>query len=264
MASVDVERQGAAGIIRFSNPPYGVMATPHAQEMLTAFRALTCDSSVQTIIITGGQPGIFNRHWDVSEFVAIIDAEDAGLPLPDMGGAAGHQPFSQLIEEIAEAPQPVIAAINGLCMGGGFELALACDLRIADPKVEAIGPIECRVGTHPAGSGPSRLPRIVGEAKALNIILRGLTFTGAEAYEMGLVTELADDPVAHALEISRVWEGRVSEGLANAKRLIRSAFDRTLAEGVAEEGRLHGEVISSPAVRKNLRRLLPPADIRDL
>ena len=100
----------------------------------------------------------------------------------------------------------MVAAINGLCMGGGFELALACDLRIASPAVEAIGLPETRVGIFPGGGGTQRLPRVVGEAKALEIILRGLTFAGEAAHRIGLVHELADDPLARALEMAAEWE----------------------------------------------------------
>ncbi len=264
MACVDVERQGASGIIRFTNPPMGVINTPQSEEMLTVFRALSSDPTVQTIIFTGGQPGIFIRHWDVSEYIALMDAAEAGLPPPDLGGTP-NQAIMALIDEVPNAPQPVIAAINGMCMGAGFELALACDLRIADPKAQSIGAVECRVGAHPAAGAVSRLPRIVGEAAALNIVLRGLIFSGQEAYDIGLVTELADDPIARALEIAGVWETRVGVGLANAKRLIRSALDRPVAAGLIDERRSHDEIVQQSAeLRQNLRRVLPPGDIRDL
>lgn len=264
MQMVTVERRGGAGIITFSNPPVGVINRAGSEEMRAALRELVADEDIRSIIITGGQPGIFIRHYDVTEFVDLLAALDAGHPLPPKSEGPPTSGIGALFHEIAAAPKPVIAAINGICMGGGLEVALACDIRIADPKAESIGLPETRVGTFPAGGGPSRLARMIGEAEALNMILRGLIFTGEEAYERGLVTELAADPLARALEISNVWEGRVCDGLAHAKRIIRSALDRPLAESMADESRGHTEVIQSPAVRKNIRRVLPPGDIRDL
>src|SRR5262249_54107740 len=157
-------------------------------------------------------------------------------PPPAPANAAAPRPttgYLALVDTIYEAPKPVVAAINGLCMGGGFELTLACDLRIASPKVEAIGLPETRVGIFPGGGGTQRLPRVVGEAKALEIILRGLTFTGEEAHKIGMVHELAADPLARALEIAKAWEGYGAEGLAYAKRLTRAALDRPLDAGLA-------------------------------
>ncbi len=103
-------------------------------------------------------------------------------------------------------------------MGGGFELSLACDLRIAGRDVAAIGLPETRIGIFPGGGGTQRLPRIIGEAKALEMILRGLTVTGPGAYELGIVHEVVDDPFARALELAAELASRGAEGLAFAKR----------------------------------------------
>ena len=166
------------------------------------------------------------------------------------------------MDEIYEAPKPVIAAINGLCMGGGFELSLACDLRIASPAAAAIGLPETRVGIFPGGGGTQRLPRVVGEAKALEIILRGLTFTGAEAHAIGMVHELADDPLARALEIAAEFEAKGAEGVAYAKRLTRAALDRPVWDGLADERRSFGAVMRTASAREGLRRGVQPASIQ--
>src|SRR5206468_926540 len=131
--------------------------------------------------------------------------------------------FLSLTDLIAAVEKPVIAAINGLCMGGGFELSLACDLRIAGRYVDAIGLPETRIGIFPGGGGTQRLPRVVGEAKALEIILRGLTFNADEALAIGLVHELDFNPVTRALVMAAEWDGRGAEGIAFAKRLTRAA-----------------------------------------
>ena len=149
-------------------------------------------------------------------------------------------------------------------MGGGFELSLACDLRIASPKAAAIGLPETRVGIFPGGGGTQRLPRVVGEAKALEIILRGLTFTGAEAHEIGMVHEVADDPLARALEIAVEFEAKGAEGVAYAKRLTRAALDRPVAEGLADERASFLAVMQTASAREGLSQGRRPAQIQDL
>lgn len=265
MGLVTVERRGGTAIMTYANPPFGTMTAAGAQEMLEAFRPLAADPAVRAVIVAGGVPGIFIRHYDVGELSAASDAsQDRPLPPPAEPGTRPRQGFLALVDEIVEAPKPVVAAIDGLCMGGGFELCLACDLRIASPDAAAIGLPETRIGIFPGGGGTQRLPRVVGEAKALEIILRGLTFDGAEAHRIGLVHELAEDPLARALEIAAEWETRGAEGIAHAKRLTRAALDRPIAEGLADERRSFSEVMRTPSAREGLRRGRPPASIQSL
>ena len=261
MGLVTVERRGGIAVITYANPPFGTMTFAGAQEMLEAFRPPSADPAVRSIVITGGMPDIFIRHYDVGELAVIGDQlKDAAAPPPS--DASPDQGYLALVDAIFAAPKPVVAAINGLCMGGGFELTLACDLRIASPTVEAIGLPETRIGIFPGGGGTQRLPRVVGEAKALEIILRGLTFTGAEAHAIGLVHELAADPLARALEIAAEWETRGAEGIAAAKRLTRAALDRPISEGLADERRSFLEVMRTASARAGLAQGLPPAQIQ--
>ena len=109
---------------------------------------------------------------------------------------------------------------------------------------------------------PTVEPVSLGEAKALEIILRGLTFSGAEAHAIGLVHELAADPLARALEIASEWETRGADGIAYAKRLTRAALDRPISEGLADERRSFLEVMRTPSARAGLAQGLPPAQIQ--
>jgi len=261
MSLVATHDHGAVRLVTYANPPFGTMTAAGANEMLETMSAAAEDAAVRVIVITGGLPGIFIRHYDVGE---LSDASDRMADAPAPPPATGARPtgFLGLVDLIAAMDKPVIAAINGLCMGGGFELSLACDLRIAGREVEAIGLPETRIGIFPGGGGTQRLPRVIGEAKALDVILRGLTFTGEGAFELGLVHEVSDVPLAHALEIAAELATRGAEGLAHAKRLTRAALDRPLAEGLADERRSFAAVMRTASAREGLRAGRAPTQIQ--
>jgi len=261
MQFVSVERRDGAAVITYANPPLGTMTAAGSREMYAAVKAAADDPAVRSVILTGGVPGIFVRHYDVGELSAAGDrtAERPARPSPPAPAGPG---FLELTDLLAEMEKPAVAAINGLCMGGGFELSLACDLRIAGEEVASIGLPETRIGIFPGGGGTQRLPRVVGEAKALEMILRGLVVDAAEALGIGLVHELARDPLGRALEIAAEWDGRGAEGIAYAKRLTRAALDRPLAEGLADERRSFGAVMRTESARAGLRAARPPAEIQ--
>jgi enoyl-CoA hydratase/carnithine racemase len=266
MSLVTTQRRGAVAVITYANPPFGTMTAAGSNEMLDAVSAAIGDAAVRVLVLTGGVPGIFIRHYDVGELSQISDRLSEGpLPAPPPADP-GARPtgFHGLADTIAASDKPVIAAINGLCMGGGFELALACDLRIAGTDVEAIGLPETRIGIFPGGGGTQRLPRVIGEAKAVEVILRGLTFSGPDAHTIGMVHECVADPLARALEIATEMTGRGAEGLAHAKRLTRAALDRPLSEGLADERASFLRVMQTASAREALRGARQPVRIQDV
>jgi len=208
MSLVTTVDRGAVRVITYANPPFGTMTATGSTEMFHAVVAAGEDQSVRVVVITGGLPGIFIRHYDVGELSDAADAVQSVAPHGPSASGPRRPGFHALTDLIATVEKPVIAAINGLCMGGGFELSLACDLRIIGNAVTAIGLPETRIGIFPGGGGTQRLPRIIGEAKALEMILRGLTVTGPRALEMGIVHEAVDDPLSRALEIGAELSSR--------------------------------------------------------
>lgn len=244
MGLVTSDRRGATAVFSYANPPLGTMTAAGAQELFQAVQGAVEAGSVRCIVLTGGMRGVFVRHYDVGELTVLGETlAKAPAPTPQPAAATPAGGFLGLTDLIADAPKPVIAAINGLCMGGGFELSLACDIRIAGRDVTAIGLPETRVGIFPGGGGTQRLPRVIGEARALEMILRGRVVTGPAAHEIGLVHEVADDPLARALEIAEEFAARPAEGVAYAKRLTRAALDRPLSEGLADERRSFSQVV---------------------
>jgi len=263
MALVETRREGQAAVIVYANPPLGTMTAVGSQEMFEAVTRAVEDEAVRCIVLTGGLPDIFVRHYDVGELTVLGERLAGAPPAPpppaQPGRAAGG--FLGLTDLVASAPKPVIAAINGLCMGGGFELTLACDIRIAGRSVTAIGLPETRVGIFPGGGGTQRLPRVIGEAKALELILRGRVLAAKAALELGLVHELADDPLARALEIAAEFAARPPEGVAYAKRLTRAALDRPLSEGLADERASFVEVVRLPSAVGAMKESLANAPL---
>jgi len=263
MSLVTTEDRGAVRVVIYANPPFGTMTAAGSNEMYAAVEAALTDPGVRTIVVTGGLPGIFIRHYDVGELSVMSDAlADPAPPAPPREPGPRTPGFLDLTDLIAAADKPVIAAINGLCMGGGFELSLACDLRIAGRDVTAIGLPETRIGIFPGGGGTQRLPRLIGEAKALEMILRGLTVDGVGAHALGIVHEVAADPLARALEIAAELTTRGAEGLAFAKRLTRAALDRPLAEGLADERQSFLAVMRTSSAREALRASRAPVEIQ--
>src|SRR5262249_12154900 len=137
---------------------------------------------------------------------------------------------------LANLPMPTIAAIEGNALGGGLELALCCDLRIASERAK-LGLPEVRLAVIPGSGGTQRLPRAVGDARAREVMLTGRVVGAAEAWRIGLVSEVvaAGGAVARALEIGAEIAERGPLAVREAKRLIGIAGERDLAEGLADE-----------------------------
>jgi enoyl-CoA hydratase/carnithine racemase len=231
MAEVTTETHSATRLIRYANPPRHYMTAEGAGLMLAAVQAAIADPAIRVLVLTGTD-GVFVRHYDVAEIVAVGEAVRAGHLKPEDFERGG---FADMIGAVFNSSKPVIAAINGVCMGGGFELALACDLRIAQNRVPLIGLPETRVGIFPGGGGTQRLPRMIGEARALEFILRGQTVDAEGALALGLVNTVAADAVAEALALAAELSARGAEGLAQAKRLVRGALTWGLEDGTREE-----------------------------
>ncbi|NWG54379.1 MAG: enoyl-CoA hydratase/isomerase family protein [Hydrogenophilaceae bacterium] len=254
MTSVTASRHGRTEVLRYRNPPDGYMNSEGAKALLAAVKRAAADREVAVIVIAG-EGGVFVRHYDVSELVQVGDALRAGAVTSRQ---FDHAPFFDLGDQIAAAPKPVIAAINGVCMGGGFELALACDLRVASADVTEIGLPETKVGIFPGGGGTQRLPRLIGEAKAMDLILFGRLMDARQAAACGLVHAVAPDAVAEALRMAEELAQKPAGALAAAKRLIRGAVEtRDFAAGLIAERRAFADLLKTEdACLDRLRRFV--------
>lgn len=209
-ASVTLERRDGATIIRYANAPTGFISNGGAAQLADAVQAGLDDAQTRVLILTG-QDDVFIRHADVAQIARAAQAVADGAIQPASFIGA---PFDRLGRLIERADKPVIAAINGVCMGGGFEIALACHMRIAQTSVQAIGLPEIRLDIFPGAGGPERLSRLIGPHRARLFMLDGSVVGADVALAQGLVDAVAPDALAAALEVAAGWAGRSQRAVA--------------------------------------------------
>jgi enoyl-CoA hydratase len=222
---VTVTIAGGIAVIRFANPPQGYMDEGTEAGLTTAIDQVEGDDAVRAVILTGAQEGVFIRHYDVRVLEArsrkmaargMVFTPDRPVPEPAL---------HRNLRRIETSPKPYIAAINGVAMGGGYELALACDIRLAQAGDYPIGLPEVNLGILPGAGGTQRLQLLVGQARALEYCLTGRTFTPQQAAEAGLVNACVASPVLdHALTMAQQMASHPPLALAHIKRLIRGAL----------------------------------------
>ncbi len=247
MPQVALERRGRVALVTITNPPDACMDRETVPELDAVTRELEADDTVRAIVLAGGVPGFFIRHYSVREL------EDLSKTLRERGVTVdpAHplpvRDIDHLFRRIETMPKPVIAAINGSAMGGGFELTLCCDIRIGEDGPYSLGLPEINIGILPGAGGTQKLARIVGTARALEMCLRGRTVSPAEALALGIVAELAPpgECVDRALAIAAEITARPANAVAHIKRLVRMATATPLDDGLALERTLFLELLVS-------------------
>jgi enoyl-CoA hydratase/carnithine racemase len=223
---------GNVGLIQFRSPPYGILTAAGTRMLLKLFREMLANADVRAIVLAGAEPGIFIRHYDLNDIVRSAEAVRSGIASPE---AFLDSDFALLTDLIAASPIPVIAAINGMCMGGGFEIALACDIRVAQDDVVHIGLPEVRIDIFPGGGGTQRLARLVGRSAAMDIALRGRTIDSRRAYELGIVGDVVPDALRASLAVATTLSRRDRTAIATIKRLVNTSLEAPLADGLKDE-----------------------------
>lgn len=182
------------------------------------------DHGTRALVITGAGGRAFSAGADVAD-LADLDAATAREQM---------RRGQDLFDRIEALPIPVVAAIDGVALGGGLELAMAADLRVASPTAR-LGQPEITLANLPGWGGTQRLPRLVGRGRALELILTGEAITAARAYEIGLVNRIADEPLATALELAGHIATRSPQAVAGAKGAVRTGLDAGMAAGLLAE-----------------------------
>jgi len=246
VTSVRVTRRGHAAIVTLDRPDRR-NALDHAavRELGRIGAELSADATVRAAVLTGAGDRAFCAGADLKEREGMTDDEVREM----------LDSYRTHLAWLGSAPFPVVAAVNGLALGGGFELALACDLRVAAPEA-VLGLPETSLGVIPGAGGTQRLPRLVGYARALELILLARRLTGEEALAAGLVNRLspAGTPV---LEDALAWLAPVLDGAPLAMRAaleaVRAAVALPLDAGLDAERRAYETCLVSEDRKEALR-----------
>ena len=231
-----VERRERVAIITINRPEKrNALNIQTRAEGAAALDELAADDSVHVVIFTGAGDKAFIAGADIAEFAERTAIEQREVMLE-----------RSLFNAIDTFPKPIIAMVNGYCLGGGCEVALACDLRVASEKA-SFGQPEINLGIIPGGGGTQRLTRLVGEGKAMEMILSGEIINAQEAYRLGLVNQVvpADQLLTKTMEIANRIAEKSPIAVRLAKEAVKLASRSNLDEGLRREVDLFALCFSS-------------------
>lgn len=246
--AVSYEKKGAVAIVTIDNPPLNVMNQQVTRELKEAFAALKEDNETVAVILTGAGDRTFMAGADIKEFPNLIGRK--GIKADFLEGHA-------FLNEIDQFPKPTIAVLNGLTFGGGCELALTCDLRIAEEHAQ-VGLPEIKLGLFPGGGGTQRLPRTVGDAKAKELMFTGDPIDAAEAKNIGLVSYVV--PKGEGLQKALELAGRMTRhslpALSKIKKAVDQGLSSSLEEGLDLEAELFEEVFQTEDIKEGVQAFI--------
>ena len=222
---VRLELQAGVGVIRLDRPPVNAINSQVHGELLAVATEAADRSDVRAVVIYGGERA-FAAGADIKEMADLDPARIAAF------GAT----LTRAVDAVARLPKPVVAAVTGYALGGGCELALAADFRIVADDAR-LGLPEITLGVFPGAGGTQRLPRLIGVAKAKELIFTGRPVSGADAVRIGLATRAvpAAEVFAEAMEFAQRLAAGPTLALAGAKRAIDQGLDTDIASGLAIE-----------------------------
>lgn len=264
--TIELERDGRVLTARIVAPPWNFVTPAVVRDLDTFTAAVDADDTVGAVVLTGGLPGRFLTHADPAALAGMIDmphpfvparvaapflrASAAALRLPGVaelverrGGGLGAglvwgYRWKRTTLRMNRSGVAYLAAVNGPALGGGHEIALACDLRYAaDADHVRLGQIETLANLIPGGGATQRLTRLLGAAKAIEIILEGTPFTAEEALRLGVVHRVvaADELLAAAQATAARLAARNPIVVAELKRAVYFGTDRSLSRGLDAE-----------------------------
>jgi enoyl-CoA hydratase/carnithine racemase len=241
---IRTERRDGVVALRIDRPPMNALSRVLLDDLASIARELSADPGVKAVVVFGGDKA-FAAGADISEFRGQKEARDVA------------QAFRAAFDAVGAIPRPVIAAINGVALGGGLELALACDLRIAADNAR-VGQPEVLLGIIPGAGTTQRLPRLVGPARAKELIWSGRQVKAEEALAIGLVDRVV--PAAELEDAALTWAGTFASGpavaLGLAKRAIDAGLDLPLEQGLDLEADVFVEVFGTQDATTGVRSFL--------
>jgi enoyl-CoA hydratase len=241
---VSLERDANVAVVTLDRPPLNALNEELVVALAAATEELAADETVRAVVLRSAVEGVFMAGADLLEFDRIAAEPERALAVQDVFTA------------VAELPQPTVAAINGHALGAGLELALACDFRfLARAEGVLVGLPEVRLGLLPGAGGTQRLTRLVGAARATELIMKGLQLSPQEAADAGIVHFLVDpeelDERARDYAVRLARQAPVA--LRGIKRAIRAAGT---AEGFEVERDAFREVLGTKDAKAGVEAFL--------
>jgi len=245
---VKVTHEDRVAIVTIDRPPVNALNRQVMQELDQAIEALKRDEATKVVILTGGGSFAFVAGVDIKEISQLSSGKEAA----DV--AAQGQAVLMNIQRLGK---PVIAAINGVCLGGGNELAMACHVRIAGDRAR-FGQPEINLGIIPGFGGTQRLPRLIGKAKAIELILTGDLITAQEAHRLGLINMVVpqDQAMKAAKDFARKIASKGQAAVRLALQAIEEGLEQSLEDGLAIEFRAFGQVAETQDCREGVTAFL--------
>jgi enoyl-CoA hydratase/carnithine racemase len=239
---VRVEIRDGIGTIRLDRPPMNALNRQVQDEIRDAATAVSTDDGVRGVVVYGGEK-VFAAGADIKEMV--------GMSYVDMAARAGD--LSAALGALARIPKPVVAAITGYALGGGCEVALACDWRVVADDAK-LGQPEIKLGIIPGAGGTQRLARLVGPARAKDIVLSGRMVDAQEALRIGLADRVvpADQVYAEAVALVTPYANGPAQAVRAAKLAIDGGLDMDLASGLAWESQLFAALFATDDRREGM------------
>lgn len=232
---VRVEVSEGIGTIRLDRPPMNALNTEVQEGLREAAAEVTRSPEVSAVVVYGGEK-VFAAGADIRELAA--------MSYPQMAARAGA--LSGAFDAVARIPKPVVAAVNGFALGGGCELALACDWRVVADDAK-LGQPEIKLGVIPGAGGTQRLPRLIGPARAKDLVFSGRMVDAEEALRIGLADRVAPAAEVYraAVALVRPYVGGPAQALRAAKLAVDGGLDRDLASGLAWESELFAALFAT-------------------
>ncbi len=231
-----IEQDGGVVTITIDHPPLNVLSAQVGRELGEALDQIDDDRVASVVVLTGSGDRAFAAGADIRELQRLSGSEAEEMT---------HR-WHRLFRRIEGFRLPVIAAVNGVALGGGCELAMACDIRYASEKAR-FGQPEINLGLVPGWGGTQRLPRLIGRGRALELIMTGDMFDAAEAHRLGLVNRVTapEDLMETVGELAGRMAAKGGVALASIKTCVNEGLDQGLDEALALEAREFGAVSST-------------------
>ena len=244
--AVRLEKDGGVGVIVLDRPPANAYDYDFLRELGSAIDDARVDDAIRAVVVTSGSEKFFSAGADLKAF-------EAGSPRRrSMTALLGHE----VLRKMENTPLIFVAAINGHAYGGGLELALACDIRFAWEGDYRMGLSEVNLGLFPGNGGTQRLPRLVGLARGLDMIVHGTTVTPAQAKEIGLVDRMFPDAAAlrqGALDYAGALASGPTEAIGHAKVAAVLGYGAPLEAGLAIEREAIARVFVSDDAQEGIK-----------